>query len=358
MAVIDVSDLTFNGEEVKDLSEAILKTAIETPSLNEFHTIVTGIEAKKQIAILGLLGLVGRVSTGCAPDENPGQIRVSEKFWDPAYIEDRFAMCWKDLRESFFVYGLKKGVKKADLINTDFANFLEDRLSVAIKESVFRIAWFGDTAAKNYNGTPAGVIKNGINVDYFTPIDGLWKQIFAIVAANASQKVTITKNAGATYALQAFDATDTTNQTVTNIMQQMLDNADVELSEQENPIFIVTRSVANQYKRERRAATGFDIPYNRIENGWDSLTVDGKTIYVFSLWDRIIKSYYDNGTKLYLPHRIVLTTVENVQVGTEEESNLSELNPFYDEKSKTYYVDFGFNLDAKFIEDQKGMFAY
>jgi len=358
MAVITPSDLTFNGEEVKSLSEAIMTSAFETPALTEFHTIVTGIEAKKQVAILGLLGLVGKKSSGCAPDENPGQIANSEKFWDPEYIEDRFAMCWKDLKDTFFIWGLKKGVKKADLTSTDFANFLEDRLKVAIKESVFRHAWFGDTAIAHYNDSPAGVLKNGIDEDYFNVIDGLWKQIFAVIATTASQKVAITKNSGASYAAQAFDATDVTDGTITNVMQKMLDDADTRLSEQEQPVFIVTKSVADQYKRERRKATGIEIAYTRVEEGWDMLQVDGKIIHVFSFWDRTIKAYFDNGTKLHLPHRILLTTVENIQVGTEEESTLSELNPFYDETLKKYFVDFGFNLDAKIIEDYKLMAAY
>lgn len=356
--VITPSDLTFNGKEVMSLSEAIMETAFENPQLTDLHTIATGIKGKQQIAFLGLLGLVGKTSTGCAPDENPGTIPMTEKFWDPKYIEDRFAQCWKDLLPSFFQWGLKNGVKKADLSGTDFLNFLEDRISIAMKEAVLRLAWFADTAAANYNSSPAGVIKNGINVAYFNPFNGLWKQIFTIAAAHTTQKVAIAKNAGATYPLQAFDSTDTTNQVVTNILQTMLDTADTRLSEQESPEFIVTKSVADQYMRERRNFPNIDIAYTRTEDGWDTLKISGVTIKVFPFWDRMIKSYYDNGTKLYLPHRIVLTTKDNIPVGTEEESTLAELNPFYDEKSKTFYVDFGFNMDAKLLEDYKLMTAY
>lgn len=356
--IINPSDLTFNGKEVQALSEAIMTEAFESPSLNEFHTIVTGIEAKQQIAILGLFGLVGKTSTGCAPDENPGQITNSQKFWNPAYIEDRFAQCWKDLKATFFIWGLKHGVKKADLTSTDFANFLEDRLKIALKESVFRIAWFSDTAIANYNDSPAGVLKNGISEAYFNAIEGLWKQIFAIMTAAPKQYVAISKNTGANYAAQEFDDTDTTNQVVTKMFRKMLTKADTRLSEQSNPVFVVTKSVADQYQSERLQATGIEPAYTRVEDGWDVLKVGGKTIHAFSFWDRMIQSYFDSGTKYHLPHRAILTTVENIQIGTEEESNLAELNPFYDETLKKYYVDFGYNIDSKIIEDYKLMAAY
>lgn len=358
MSVIDPSDLTFNGEEIKALSEAILSDYYEKPTIQEFHTLVSGIEAKKQIAVLGLLGLVGKKVTSCTADENESQIPMSEKFWEPEPIGDRFVQCWTDLRNSFFIYGTKAGVNKADLTNTDFANFLSERLGDAMTESVFRHAWFGDTDAANYNSSPAGVITNGVDVDYFNVIDGLWKQVFAIVAGNSAQKIAITKNAGANYADQKFDSTDITNEVITNVMQQMIDDADTTLTSSNDVVFVCTKSVADQYKRERKKATGIDAAYQRVENGISMLQIDGITIYVFEFWDRMIKSYFNNGTKYYLPHRILLYPKSNVQVGTENESTLSELDAFYDKKSKTYNVDFQFNLDAKIIEDLKIMAAY
>ena len=359
MSVIDPTDVDFDGEQVKALSEAIMTAVYSKPELKEFHTLVPGIKAKKQIIILGALGLVGKVTNGqCAPTTNPGTIEMSQKLWDPAYIEDRFVQCWKDLRESFWIWSLKTGVDKADLTGTDFANFLEERLADAMREAVLRLAWFGDTAAANYNDSPAGFITNGIDTDYFTPFNGLWKQIFAIATANTDQYKAITKNSAATYLLQRFDDTDTTNQVVTNLMQSMLDDADTRLSEATDNIFYVTKSVADQYKRERKRATGIDLAYSRVEQGILSLEIDGVKIYAMTFWDRNIKDYENNGTKWHLPHRIVLAPKSNVQVGTEEESNLTELKPFYFEKDKEYYVDFGFNLDAKFVEDYKGMFAY
>jgi hypothetical protein len=359
MSVITAADLTFNGEEVKALSETIITEFHKNPSLSEFHTLVKGIKARKQIAILGVLGLVGKKKAGsCSTSENAGTLPMTEKFWAPEYIVDRFAQCWEDLLETFFVWGLKNGVEKPDLTSTDFANFLNEQIGFAMEESVFRHAWFGDTDAANYNDSPAGVITNGVDPDYFNAIDGLWKQIFAIIATTPAQRVTIAANAEATYVLQKFDSTDTTNEVVTGYFQTMIDEADERLTAAGDLVIVCTKSMADQYKRERKKASGIDVAYTRVEKGIQSLEIDGVKVYVFSFWDRMIKAYFDNGTKYHLPHRAVLTTKSNLQIGTEEEGNLAELDPFYEKKEKKYYVDFGFNLDAKLIEDYKVMAAY
>lgn len=363
-SIITPSDLTFNGEEIRSISEAIFEAAFNDPAIDVFHTVVTGIVTKKQIVILGLLGLVGKSnSTNCAPDNSTSQIPMSEKFWNPAYIEDRINQCWKDLVETFFVWSLKEGVNKADLTSTDFANFVQDRLSIAIKDTVFRNVWFGDKESANFNESPAGNITNGIDVAFFNSIDGLWKQIFTVISGDSAQYVSIDRNAGSTYAAQKFTTTgagnDVENQVLTGVMQSMIDNADVRMFEgSEDPIFVMTKSCADQYKRERKAFANIDVAYERVETGIDKLVFDGYTIYVFHFWDRMIKAYLNNGTKTILPHRIILTQKSNLQIGVENEGSLTELDPFYDKVKKEYNIDFGFNLDAKLIEDYKLMAAY
>jgi hypothetical protein len=360
MGIISVGDLTFSSEQVRSISEAILEKYFTKPELSTFHTLVPGIEYKKKIAILGVLGLTGKKSNGdCTTDINPGTIGVSEKEWTPEYITDRFAQCWEDgLKESFFVYGLKAGIEAPDLTNTDFANFLEDRIGDAMYEGVLRHAWFGDTDAANYNDSPAGVITNGVDPDYFNAIDGFWKQIFAIASANTEQRVTIAANAEATYVDQKFDSTDTTNQVVTEYFQTLIDNADERLTETGEAIIICTKSMADQYKRERKKASGIDLAYTRVEKGIQMLEVDGVKVYAFSFWDRMIKAYFDNGTKYHLPHRAIYTNKESLQVGTKEQSAMAKLDPFYDKLTKKYYVDYGYNLDVKIPEDYKVMAAY
>jgi len=367
MAILNPADLAFHGEEIKALSEGIMEDIFAKPAITEFLTPYTGIKAKKQIAFLGRLsGLVGQKhdASACAPVENDATITNTEKFWEPAYIDDRFSECFDDLLATFFVYGLKNGIQKGDLTATDFALFFIERYQDAISEMFFRLVWFGDTSAAT---TAAGgtFVTAGFVAKRWTPFDGIWKQLFAIVAATPARKTTdlTAKNAQLTFALQAFTTTDTTNRVVTTMLQNLVFNADYRLREKADKIIIVTQSVADQYVRELEAgaANGISIAFEMIQDGVSMLKRGGVTIYAFSFWDRMIQGYQRTiATELnyYLPHRAILTTKSNLAFGTEEESNLSEVDVVFDKKDKKTDFDFGANLDAKVLQNYMVQVAY
>jgi hypothetical protein len=350
--LFDPTSIAFDGKQVQDFNELIMEEVYQKPSLREFMTIYTGIKAKTQIGFMGRLGLVGAVSAGCAPDENTSQVDTSEKTWDPAFIEDRFVQCWKDLLPSFWAWGLQNGVKKADLTATDYADFLSEVLIDAMQEAVLRISWFSDKSAQNYNGSPVGVITNGVPIKYFNAIDGIWDQLFAIATATTARKNSnlSTKNAQATYADQAFNSTDTTNKVATNAIADVKYKAD--LRARNNPDFriMVTQSVFDQYAKELRTQS-LDASFIRIENGYSTLIFEGTPVIALDFWDRNIDSYFNNGTKWYLPHRILGTTKANLAIGAEEESDFSTFVMFFDQKERKNYTDIGFSIDAKVLRD-------
>lgn len=355
-AKIDLSLITFNGREVQDLSEVFYEAAFLTPGLQQFHTIVQGIKAKQQIITLGDLGLSGKKIVDCAITPNPNQIPSSTKTWNPEYIGDRFKECFVNLFDTFLVYALKDGVRKPDLTNTDWANFLESRVGKAAQEAVLRLAWLGNVTADNI--ADGGVLTAGTPPEYFNAITGFWPQLLAIVASDSSKRVTIAENAGASFAAQQFDAADRTNGTATGYFESMIYGADMRLRGASNQIIIATQSLVDQYARERKAVANIDLAYNRVENGISTLTIDGVEIIPFQFLDRMIRTYENNGTKWNNPHRAVLTTRDNLQIGTEQAGNFGELDPFYDKVAKEYIVDYAFNLDAKVALDHMVMVAY
>jgi len=358
--IINPNDLTFNGEEIKQLSEAVFEQVFQKPEATLFHEFVPGIKAKKQIALLGRLdGLTGKGNGGCDPVSSTNQIGMSEKFWNPETVSDRLTECWTNLKESFFIYGTKNGLAKADLTKTDFWMFLSDRLSDSLLEQVYRVIWFSDVDAADVNASPPGTLTAGTDPDYFNKIDGLWKQLFAIVAADANRRTLgiDSRNGQATFALQEFDATDTTNRVVTNTLQNMRYGADFRLRGMANLMYVVTQSVADQYERELTAAN-VAFTTERLENGMTQLKSGGITVIGFQFWDRIIRAYYSDGIKWLLPHRAVLLVKENTQVGTEEVANLSEMASIYDPVTKKNHIDTEYQIDAKIIEDYLVQTAY
>lgn len=166
-----------------------------------------------------------------------------------------------------------------------------------------------------------------------------------------------TVNTATTYAGQRFTAQDVTDQKITKILQDMVNNADERLAADELT-FYVTRSVAQQYQAERRAFLNIDEAYRRTETGWDYLEIDGIKIMVLKFEDRFIKQFHDSGVGYYLPHRIYLTTKDNLHMATEEEGSMTDVEAFYDQKSKEYYIDMLYTVDVLVIEDYKVQVAY
>ena len=95
-----------------------------------------------------------------------------------------------------------------------------------------------------------------------------------------------------------------------------------------------------------------------LQDGKKYLTFDGVPVIPFSFQDRTIQAYQDNGTTYNLPHRIVLTTKANLQIGVENEAALKELDVFNDKKSKKNFIDATFLMDSKVVEDYMIQVAY
>lgn len=358
MSLITVADLTFEPEQAKALADVIKERSFSNKELTYLHTIIEPIEAKKKIPYLGHFGLLGKAApANCDPVPQEANIPGSEKEWDPEEALLYVTQCYKPLMESFWVYAMNKGIKRPDLTGTDFELFVSERFGEAQLEAILRWIWFGDRDAETYNGTPAGQLTNGTEEDYWTLIDGFWKQIFAIVAADSARRITIAQNDEATYAAQAFDATDTTNKVATEIFAQLITGSDFRMRDQKGNRIIATQSLVDQYARELRSV-GVDASFERIEAGYRTLQFEGVEIVAFPFWDRMIRTYFDSGTKWHLPHRALFIDRSNLVVGTDAVKGLAEAEVFYDKVKELNHWKSRFMLDAKIVEDKMIQVAY
>lgn len=360
MDVFDITDLDLSPEETKGLNETISEGFFKNPEIKEFHQVQEGIKNDRKITILKTLtGLAGAVQVGCVPAANETQGGATNKLWATKYIEDRWSQCWKDLRSTFWRYALKPGTDKPDLNSTEFASYLDAQLRPYIREILLRIAYFGDTAiaAGTNNNLGAGQLR------YFNMIDGFWKQIATGIAGGLIPQIAIARNAQASFANQRFDATDRINQVVTESFEQAYINADSRLTDEDrsNLVYVVTKSMADQYWLERTKASGIPLAYERTESGMDKLQFNGIDVIPFNFQDRIIRSYFgDDATpvKYINPHRGIFTTKDNLLLGTESNGTMEDLKPFYAEKEKDYNVDWGTDLDAKLGLEYKTVAIY
>lgn len=351
--------------DIADLSNAIYEGVFQKPELMQFHSVRTGYVAGTRLPIMGIFsGLLGSIQDGegCEPVTDEGAIVTSSKLADPKYLSGRVVQCYKDLMGGMFQWLLAKGRKKEDLQNSAaLSAYAETILADALAESVLRVSWFGDTEmeAGTGNSIGAGQLK------YFTPIDGFFKQAAQIVAVATERRITIDRNSEVTDADQRFDASDVAAQTVTNLFTQAVNAADERFAalSDDQKAFICTRSVRQQYKAERKAVAGIPTSYDRVENGIPQLLFDGIEVIEFPMLDRILKAFYRGGSNAYTinPHRFILTTkgvASNLAIITSMENDFKELDVDYDKKKKEWYADYGYDIDAKILNDNFIVYGY
>lgn len=352
MGLINADALTLNAREAETVSEVIFKRVYNDSDLAEFHEIETGIDVKTQIAFAGRLGLLGKKSVGCTPNE-AGGFELTEKFWTPVLEDFRLKHCQADMP------ALLKLFRKSQRINPDFFDAVGTEefgviiasIETSLLENIHRKVWFNDTTAKTI--ADGGVFKNGTDLGYFNSFDGLFKQIFTEVPSNAANRIAISANAGANYAAQAL-----ADDAALGIFEKMVTAADERLVAADDAFILATRSLADNYRatlRNKNLGSGF---LEVVEEGRPKLYFDGIEIKIRYDWDRYVKTYQDNGTKYNLPHRAVFTTKSNIPVGTLSEEDLTKLDVFYDKTLKTNIMDAAYTLDAKHLETYMTVAAY
>lgn len=351
-SLINVSQLTINPEEAKDIAQLIVEKGLLDGDLAKNHDIVLGIDHKQQIPFAGLLSDGLKASTGCTPNAGTG-VLMTEKFWDPVLYDVRYAHCQADLNS------LLKLFKRASKINPDFFNKIDSEelgviyalITTMLNDVLPTKIWFSDKSAATVAG--GGVFKNGTDVSLYNSINGLWKQLFTEITNTATNYTAITENAGASYVLQALPA-----DAALNYLASVMNKADGRLLQDGTAKFQVTRSIADNYRnsiRSKNLGAGF---LEIVQNGLPQLFFDGVPVEIRYDWDRDIKALQDNGTKLNLPHRIVLTPNANIPVGTMSTDDLNTLDSFYDQTLKQNIVDVAFTLDAKHLEKYMTSVAY
>lgn len=354
-STLDLSGLTLNPQEVEDVAQAIFEAVYVKGRLSDYHDVRNGIQMKTQIPIFGLMGLVGKLDTGCGVNAATNQISTSQKYWEPKMIGFRLTHCQNDIDELYKMWKksmIAKGVWEQ--IENGQIQFMTDRTLDAALESQLLLSSFGDTAAGNVTAD-GGVITDGVDKTFFTPIDGLWKQIFTGVTAGDITKVAISENSAVSYALQDALSADKAYTT----LNSMYNKADSRLVSDPAIKFQVTRSLYDNlqdYLESKSLSAGF---LERTENGKGSgLTYRGIPIVIRYDWDRNIRAYMDNGTTYDLPHRAILTPIANIPIGTSDEESLSSLDMFYDKTAREHYTDVDYRFDIKLLEEYKIVVAY
>ena len=348
-SLIDTADLTLNPQEALSVSEVVFEQVYNKPLLSRAHDVRTGIQMKTQIPIFGLLGAVGKASSGCTPNSSSEKVNLTEKYYDPALIDFRLTHCQNDVSQLFKLWKKSRVANKTwEEVDNAMMAFLADRTVDAAYEAILRISSFGDKLADNV--ADGGYITAGVDPTFFTMINGLWQQIFADATI---VRYTIPENAEATEALQLALATDR----ALNMFRYLYNNIDSRAHTVGGLTFQVTRSLTNNWEDYLEdKSLGFTLQV--AEDGKREFRYRGIPIIIRDDWDKNIRAYNDLGTTLLYPHRAILTPISNIPIATSDEGSMTSLDSFYDKVTKSHYIDVAFYLDCVMLQKSLLAVAY
>ena len=351
---IDFSPLTLNPEEARSGADLIFAAFRVAPEIVQTHTIMTGVRMQKYIPILGQRSLVGKVDPGsCGNNDIDPGTTVSQKMWDPKTISGKLADCQDNIEPNMkFWLNSDKKIEYRESINNEYQNYVMDNVMSVMKESVLRIADFGDTTEDTVaNGKH---LTNGTDKTYFNILNGIWPQIFADQAGpKLSYRYTITENSVGTYAAQQALAADTALQCLRN----MYNNIDSRAFKGKSLVFQMTRSLFNNWS-DFMEDKSLVFMLDRTETGATKFTYRGIPIVIRYDWDDTIRTYYDNGTTFYIPHRAWLTDLNNIPIGTLDTESLSALKSWYSNDLETHFIKFAYSIDCKLLLEYALASAY
>jgi hypothetical protein len=343
---INLDNLHFTADELRSLNELVVTAVLEAGPLNEFHTLVTGIKNDREIGIIpGTFGLILKAAQSCDPVAQCHEAIAVAKKWEPKYLEFINDMCIDEIENSLMRLYIDC-TNPYDLTKTEIFTFIAGIYSKDLPKEILRYAWFGDTNAAQW---PLGNLTPGVDPAFFNVFDGFWVQMAAIYAANPLQLQAMPGNTQATYALQQSVATPLLTY---NAVNAIIDAGPSELQMQPDRVILVTRSVFDRLRRQLQALGTAFQDYKLMINGLEFATWDGIKIISVPLWDQFIRTYENNGTSWNDPHRVVYTTVSNLNIGMACTSLFENINSFYDPRSRYNRIEATDAFDAKIIDDR------
>ena len=347
------SSLTLNAEEAYSDSELIKVNPYVTPEVQNVHAAHTGVVMDKFIPILGQFEDIGLADPkSCGVNTVTDAFPVSEKKWEPKLFSSRIPICIDDLPALFKAWRESQiASKRWENIENPMKQFVMDRAQQAVTRAIIRIAEFSDKAAAVVGS--GGNFTAGTVIGLFNVIDGMWAQIFADDAgAKLIHRYTIAENAKATKTEQLALAADAAY----NVFDDLTVNLPAEAMGGNN-VIQCTKSLWDNWVKYIESKAGAYRP-ELMQDGMTKETFRGFKLVVRYDWDRLIKKYHDLGTTYYLPHRAIITDLNNIPVGTSDTQSFTTLDAFYDKTDKKYYIDVAWREDMKLLQESLIAVAY
>lgn len=346
-----IKQLTKDNGAIKSLRDLLVMTNFTDENMEQFFTFRQNIQNGDKLGWTGEMSEVGWAGAPCNPEYRTPTIVAAEKEWEIGDWSMPLKWCYEEFMNTMAEYALKTGTDIHDLTGTEIMDVLiYPALDEAIKRMYWRFIWFGD---KN---TTEGDITTGMDVELFKPNDGLFKQLFAIGAANANQRITIEANQESTMAAQ-MRAIKQPGVAI-SIFDSLLEDADPRIASLNGASLYVTKSLADALAKDLKREYKEILTWENVFNGIKVTEYEGVKIYSISIWDRMIQRYQNNGVTLNLPHRAVFGSPSQMFVGSPANKIISDLDIWFNKDERVVKAYAAGRLGTLIGEDNLFQLAY
>lgn len=359
-----LNSFTVSNQGIEELSELLMLTHLKTGSINEVVDVMYGVRQGKRLGGIGEFGTVGESQKLCKPTFNATNLATQEKVWDLGAVGIYESLCADDFLDTIVQFSMGTGTDKADLTNDELMSLIiEPKLAQAWDKAIWRTIFFGDKDAQSVSS--GGNLTNDANSapKFFNMFDGLFKRMYEIVPTDDAQHVAIPANAGATYDAQMeniFDFSDPTTTPSAIVNRMIYRAAPYKLRQQTDRVLLVTQSFADALAEDIKTNNkGSDLQWESLFDGLVSATkFNGQTIMALPVWDEMIRTHFDNGTKWLDPHRAVYTTKSNLKAGIASTDLLATLDIWFSKDEQDVKILARDEMGTMVWEDDILVFAY
>lgn len=351
---LDFTQITPDNGAVREVNKLVFLEVLQADRIGTLLDIHKDVYNGDKLGLIGEFGLLGKAGDGCSPTYGNDAINTDEKTWDIKAWQVAEQLCYEDVEATLVKYTLENGTNIADMTANEYLDeVIVPRLELALMKMYIRIAFFGD---KNADTTAnGGVLKVGTDKNYFTLINGIFKQLYAGVTAGTTKRVVIEANSEDTIAEQM----NAISSQACDVLDDMITNASPRLRQASNQVILVTQSFATGFETQLlKTYYGSELHWNDLFSGIRETTYRGIKIRVVPMFDEIIQNYEGTATAYNLPHRAIYTTEQNLALGVTGTDEFAKLDIFFDRTTRLNHIFATDKMGAMVVDESMAVIAY
>lgn len=336
-----ITDLT--SAEMADISNAIFEASFEVGKLPELHTVIAGVREGHVIPIISTnptyKSFPYKDATNCTIPECDLNLGFGAKKWELGMIACKIPICINTFDENFLTFWkvYRRTFGDADL-DSALMKFILDKFQTELDAAIWRVVWFGD---RTLDPTDP-------NYSLLRTINGIFTQ----AEADNGIKIPITQNTsgagGVNVAITGLQVYEYLSAAYTEAMETpWFDEATAR--------FEMTRAMAAPFvawlnslsDRSMYNCDCYDPKTLQAKRSFsvdDNLFIFGIPIHVHREFDGVI-----NALNLTHPYRAILTSRDNILLGTSEMDQINQVRIWYSEDHDQVYLKGGSTIGASLV---------